>query len=75
MSATNGTTRSECSQQSPLQTTRAWQAHINGLLKQWEKDRKAELKEQKWRHDLKVKELKEKVKKKVFGKGKAWKRR
>jgi len=63
--AINGTTRGECSQQPPLQTTWARQADINGLRKQWEKGWKAELEEQKWRHDLAMKRVEEHLEREV----------
>ena len=62
-SATNGTTRGECFQP-PLQTMWSWQARqadIGRLRKQWEKQWKAELEEQKLKHNLEVKQLEREV--------------
>ena len=61
-SAANGTTRSECSQQPPLQTTWAWQADIGGLRKQLTEEWETKLEERKRNHNLEVKQLEEKVK-------------
>ena len=44
--AINGTTRGECSQQPPLQTTWAWQADIGGLQKQLTEEWETKLEEQ-----------------------------
>ena len=60
-SAANGMTRSERSQQPPLQTTWAWQADIGGLRKQLTEEWETKLEEQKWKHNLEVKQLKEEV--------------
>ena len=54
---TNGTTRGERSQQPPLQTTWAWQADIGGLRKQLTEEWETKREEQKWKHNLEVKQL------------------
>ena len=64
LSAANGTTRGECSQQPSLQTTWAWQAKqadINGLRKQLTEEWETKLEEQKWKHNLEVKQLEHEV--------------
>ena len=63
ISATNGTTRGECFQP-PLQTTWSWQARqadIGGLRTQLEEEWKTRLEEEKRKHNLEVKQLKEEV--------------
>ena len=60
-SATNGTTRGECSQ-TPFQTTWARQADIDGLRKQLEEEWGKKLEEEKRKHDLELKQQKEKWK-------------
>ena len=63
-SAANGTTRGECFQQSPLQTTWAWharQADIGRLCEELREEWRAELEKQTQKHNLEVKKLKEEV--------------
>ena len=63
LSATNGTTRGDCSQ-TPFQATWAWQAKqadIGGLRKQLEEEWKTELEKKKREHDLELEQLKGKV--------------
>ena len=65
MSATNGTTRGERSQQlfPAARAWQAWQADIDGLRKQLKEEWETKLEEQKRKHNLEVKQL-EKVKRK-----------
>ena len=66
-SATNGTTRGECSQ-TPFQTMWAWQARqadIGGLRKQLEEEWRAEFEEQKRKHDLEIKRVEERLEREV----------
>ena len=60
ISATNGTTRGERSQQ-PFQNAWAWQVDIGGLRKQWEEEWTTELEKKKREHDLEVKQLKKEL--------------
>ena len=59
LSATNGTTRGECSQQPPLQTTWAWQADIGRLCEELREEWRTELEKQTRKHELEVKQLTE----------------
>ena len=60
--AANGTTRSECSQQSPLQTTWLWQARqadIGRLCEELREEWRTELEKEKRKHELESKQQEE----------------
>ena len=63
LSTTNGTTRGECFQP-PRQTTWSWQAKqadIGGLWKELKEEWRTELEKEKRKHELELKQLKEKI--------------